>query len=138
MANSNTLYRRWTRDAINCYNRGCVCKGCILNDIMQGRCRMKQSVIELVRLIGIPPKHKVSILPGVTEREEDIIEAIFNGAKTVNEIAEGLELSNGHINHCFLSICRILELQGWKFKDYHNKYQEAIDYIATLKPREEI
>jgi hypothetical protein len=49
-------YMRWTQSAIECYNRGCVCKGCIYKEIMDTPCRMKSAVIELVRKFGIPPE----------------------------------------------------------------------------------
>ena len=50
--------RYWTIDAINCYNRGCICKDCpILNLVNSiGKCQMKATVLELVRIHGIPKK----------------------------------------------------------------------------------
>lgn len=44
----------WTPSAIECYERGCVCNGCPMNDLIGGWCRMKQSVLELVRKFGVP------------------------------------------------------------------------------------
>ena len=77
--------RRWTESAKQCYLRGCICgenispadKGanltpqiCVYKEILGDKCRMKETVIELVRRYG-PPK-------GVKERtvlnEEDISE----------------------------------------------------------------
>ena len=51
-----TLLRRWTITAIECYMRGCVCKGCIYNDFFESevKCQMKNVVIELVKKIGTP------------------------------------------------------------------------------------
>lgn len=49
-------YRRWSQDAINCYNRGGVCRGCPILDIIEGNCYMKAAVMELVRVLGAPPK----------------------------------------------------------------------------------
>lgn len=51
--------RRWTPSAIECYQRGCVCSGCFYKEFFgdgANKCRMKTSVLELVRLLGAPPK----------------------------------------------------------------------------------
>jgi len=49
--------RRWTKTAIDCYQRGCVCENCyycgFFKDSPQ-RCQMKATVLELVRVLGIP------------------------------------------------------------------------------------
>lgn len=56
--NYNLTISRWTATAIDCYNRGCICEGCpIYEEIFKGtgnKCRMKQTVIESVRLFGAP------------------------------------------------------------------------------------
>lgn len=51
--------RRWTIDAINCYKRGCMCKGCFYDDFFKSddsrqKCQMKAAVLELVRVVGVP------------------------------------------------------------------------------------
>jgi len=57
--------RRWTITSIDCYERGCVCEGCFYNEFFSPqeyktlletntKCQMKASVLELVRLFGIP------------------------------------------------------------------------------------
>jgi hypothetical protein len=57
--------RRWTFTAVECYLRGCVCKGCYYNDFFKKtreeygleltyRCGMKAMVMELVRVFGQP------------------------------------------------------------------------------------
>lgn len=49
--------RRWTTTAIECYKRGCNCQGCLIKKLIKSqKCQMKSSVIELVRLYGIPNK----------------------------------------------------------------------------------
>lgn len=47
-------YIRWSQDAIYCYNRGCICKNCPIAGYISEKCRMKESVLELVRTIGKP------------------------------------------------------------------------------------
>lgn len=55
-----TIYhrlQRWTPSAIECYERGCICVNCPMKKfITSQKCQMKSSVIELVRLYGIPNK----------------------------------------------------------------------------------
>lgn len=54
--------RYWTIDAINCYNRGCICIGCQIKEMMIEslyKCQMKASVLELVRIFGIPKKENL-------------------------------------------------------------------------------
>lgn len=55
---SETITDNWTPTAIDCYHLGCICSKCYLYKIYfapQGtKCRMKDSVIELVRKLGIP------------------------------------------------------------------------------------
>ncbi|HSA06624.1 MAG TPA: hypothetical protein P5556_05560 [Candidatus Gastranaerophilales bacterium] len=62
--------RRWTKAAIDCYQRGCVCESCFYSEFFQNspqRCQMKATVLELVRVLGIP--QNVEPLPGVMEEE---------------------------------------------------------------------
>ena len=58
--------RRWTKAAIDCYQKGCVCSNCYYKDFFNGspqKCQMKATVLELVRVLGIPqniePKQSV-------------------------------------------------------------------------------
>ena len=55
---SKTLSENWTPTAIDCYRLGCNCSKCNLYKIYFQKsfikCRMKDTVIELVRRIGAP------------------------------------------------------------------------------------
>lgn len=44
----------WTRTAIECYERGCVCHKCPVQNILSQKCKMKVSVLELVKKFGKP------------------------------------------------------------------------------------
>ncbi|MDO5306858.1 MAG: hypothetical protein Q4E83_03775 [bacterium] len=46
--------QRWSIAAIYCYQRGCKRKNCYYSEQLETHCRMKQTVIELVKLYGIP------------------------------------------------------------------------------------
>ncbi len=63
--------RRWTKSSIECYNRGCRCKGCIYTKILSSPCMMKKTVIELVKKFGKPPE-EVNTVETITK--EQIIE----------------------------------------------------------------
>lgn len=45
---------RWTKSAIECYNRGCSCRGCLVKNIMLSECKMKKTVLKLVQKFGAP------------------------------------------------------------------------------------
>lgn len=55
----------WTTEGIKCYQRNCICEGCIyefgfytnsrFNKQHKQRCQMKASVLEMVRRFGVPP-----------------------------------------------------------------------------------
>ena len=57
---SETVSKNWTPTAIDCYYIGCSCSKCNLYKIYfantDNKCRMKDTVIELVRRIGAPNK----------------------------------------------------------------------------------
>ena len=51
------IARRWTGVAIMCYRRGCNCKGCMYENFLSvGKCQVKASVLESVRIWGSPCK----------------------------------------------------------------------------------
>lgn len=57
MLNNVARVRRWTYTAVECYARGCVCTGCWYNDFFKPsnfKCRMKYTIIELVKCFGPP------------------------------------------------------------------------------------
>lgn len=54
------LLRRWTIQARECYNRGCICDGCFIYENYfkntNERCMCKQIVMGLVRVHGKPER----------------------------------------------------------------------------------
>lgn len=51
------MARRWTRSAVECYERGCICQGCFYKTFFtdkKQKCQMKCAVIKSVRLMGKP------------------------------------------------------------------------------------
>lgn len=57
---SETVSKNWTPTAIDCYSMGCYCAKCNLYKIYFAKsgfqCKMKDTVIELVRRYGAPNK----------------------------------------------------------------------------------
>lgn len=58
VACSETISKNWTPTAIECYQGGCTCSRCYLYKLYFSgsdvKCKMKDTVIELVRRLGIP------------------------------------------------------------------------------------
>ncbi|MDD3238241.1 MAG: hypothetical protein PHV37_09120 [Candidatus Gastranaerophilales bacterium] len=50
---------KWTSAAVQCYQIGCICKNCDMYEIIGDKCSMKDSVVELVKKIGIPGEDNV-------------------------------------------------------------------------------
>ncbi len=59
---SEPIAKNWTSAAIDCYRIGCTCSRCNLNKIYflesSFQCKMKESVMELVRRIGAPKENE--------------------------------------------------------------------------------
>lgn len=51
------LTPEWSISAIACMLRHCVCSGCLMSDL-ESKCRMKKTVIELVKQYGRPIQYK--------------------------------------------------------------------------------
>lgn len=49
--------RRWTLVTLECYERGCNCRGCIYDELLLScKCQCKAAVLELVKKNGAPIK----------------------------------------------------------------------------------
>ena len=59
---SETMARKWTPTAIDCYRLNCSCSMCNLYKLYFKdsffKCKMKETVVELVRQIGVPNDRK--------------------------------------------------------------------------------
>lgn len=57
----------WSQTGMDCYLRGCVCKGCLFesgfynNRKEKHSCQMKASVLEMVRVFGAPTKENTKL-----------------------------------------------------------------------------
>lgn len=75
----------WTESAIDCYNRGCNCKGCLLNDVLESGCVMKRTVSELVKKLGKPKEKVIAIF---SPAEQEFIDKILEGSNSFEEVGE--------------------------------------------------
>lgn len=46
--------KRWTKAAIYCYERDCICSDCFYKRVMESECQMKDTVLALYRKFGKP------------------------------------------------------------------------------------
>ena len=51
---TSVKYTQWTKSAIECYLRGCICRNCSVYNAIGKRCKMKKAVLYLVRKYGMP------------------------------------------------------------------------------------
>ena len=61
--------RRWTRQATLCYYLGFNCKKCDVPEDFKRRCRMKATVLDLVRELGKPSKRFVKMIKAELDGE---------------------------------------------------------------------
>lgn len=122
------LYKKWTRQAVECYKRNCRCEGCILNSL-ESRCTMKKAVIELVKKFGIPNDE---LLTGVKPRHRQIIDAILNGCNTKTQICKYTGLKDFQVQIAIGEICVIVIEQGYEFINTSNRLPELVEYIRGL------
>jgi hypothetical protein len=102
-------YKRWTKSAIDCYNRGCRCSECEYPKLLSTPCRMKQTVLELVRLFGKPNIKRT--VEDITKKQVEIL-----------YLEKKLRLSE---------IYRILNIDRFEFLELLEKY--AIPQRKRLK-----
>lgn len=82
----------WTPSAIECYQRGGICEKCPIFLIMETPCKMKETIIEIVRVRGKPPsKEKVlkERLKGMSILE--IAHKLGLSTAAVHKIAESID-----------------------------------------------
>lgn len=62
----------WSKIAIECYKRGCICSGCENDELIKKTesgdyCHVKALVLELVRLYGKPIRKEINYKEGCWE-----------------------------------------------------------------------
>ncbi len=123
---STIKWTRWTQGAIDCYNRKCVCRNCHVKSLIADGCKMKAAVLYLVSKFGIPPKSE-TILPSLTEKENDVLIAILNGATTHKAIATVLGISKNAVSSRLTNIYKAAQEKGLTDKPRSGK-----DFLPIL------
>lgn len=124
----NNHVKQWTKAAIDCYNRGCVCRGCPMSKLETG-CRMKGSVIELVRKFGTPQDKFKKVHERILEEQEKIIGLVKNGISTRKELAAKLNISLSELSSRMIRLYRKAEQEGFKFLTLKYMFYEWVEYI---------
>lgn len=107
---NNSYCSYWTEAAVDCYKRGCVCQGCLIYEQIGKDCRMKASVLELVRKLGKPPER---ITKDLTHYEQDIVDVILDGYDSFENIAIQLNKSEGAIIGMLHRLYQKAREHGW-------------------------
>ena len=95
----------WTPSAIDCFERKCRCKGCFYSEILETTCKMKYTVIQIIKVKGLPPK-ELKIID--INRVIDLLEA----GKKLKEIAEILDVD-------YIRLIRFVQgsgVSGYRYK----------------------
>lgn len=126
---------KWTESAIDCYNRGCNCTGCNQLKFMDSVCHMRQAVFELVRKFGKPKKNE-NLVPGLTQKQNAIVNAILDGYTTKQEIAERLRTKPHNIQVELPRIYLCVEAMGYVFRKRYQRLDELVDFLLDIEGKE--
>lgn len=127
----NNLYAaHWTTGSIYCYERGCNCQGCYMNDILESRCKMKCAVFELVRKFG---KLKEENELELSVIEQEIVNIILAGANTLEEIAQKLKKSKNTTGVYIRKMYSVAKNDGVVFKNGRNMLPRFIEWVRKGK-----
>lgn len=108
-AYSDNFAKSWTEDAINCYERGCLCKGCFMFNILGYECQMKSAVFKLVKELGAPhPREK-----WLNKEQQAVIYAILAGDTTRDEIKARTGLTHRTLQYVLSELYRVAETDNF-------------------------
>ena len=124
----------WTNSAVDCYNRGCNCRGCIIREVIGNECKMKMVVLSLVRQFGKPTKYAGSILPCMTKAMKSTVDVILSGVTTKKEIAEKLNIAIPTAQQRIDALCKAVQTQGYTFNNRIGRLPELIEILKDNIP----
>ena len=131
-------YTHWSESAIMCYERGCKCDGCPIQEIITSQCMMKHSVLVLVKNIGKPPRDENKIFRGMNIHEEKIVNAILNGCNTKQEIAEELNTRPELVQNLLNSVYELAIFNGHVFGKRTYRLPELVEFIRKRAKEKEL
>ena len=120
---------QWTPTSRECYEIGCCCSNCLLYIILGKECRMKQSVLELVRKFGVPQDKMKKVNERILAEQEEIIRLVKNGISTRKELAAKLNISLSELSSRMVRLYRKAEQEGFKFLTLKYMFYEWVEYI---------
>lgn len=124
--NNNYHAEKWTEGSIFCYKRGCNCNGCFVSDLIESqKCRMKTSVIELVRKFGKPPENELQL----TRTQQKIINAILKGCNNKYQIAKETGLTVSCVQSALTDMYDLAENDGIVYKNLRYKLPDFIRWV---------
>ena len=66
-----SAYEKWTPSSIFCYERKCKCDGCLINELLETKCKMKVTVLLLVANLGVPTKEQINSIDVIQRGAEN-------------------------------------------------------------------
>lgn len=128
MLSINTA-KKWTEGSVYCYERGCNCQGCYIKDLIESMpCKMKSSVMELVRKFGKPQEEKQ-----LSSTQQRVINAILAGCNNKVEIVEYTDLSETNVQSALSKMYEIAEIDGVIYSNKRNKLGDFIKWVRKEK-----
>lgn len=125
-------WRSWSKSAIECYQRGCICYECPTQALFAEKCKMKEAVLSLVRQFGEPPKNIEGVLPDLTEGQIEVINAIVNGANTFEDIAEVIGITILGVKSRLNKVYEAAKLQGFAPENKRYMLPELTIFLREL------
>lgn len=114
----------WTEGAKFCYRRGCRCYGCYVREILETRCFMKVTVFRLIDKFGAPPPDKI-----YTPAQEEIINAIKDGAKTRKDIAAWVNKQEVAVQGLLQMMYEQARTDGFRPKNPRSILPEYVEWV---------
>ena len=130
-------WNRWSQSAIDCYRRGCVCVGCLMKEITEQKCNMKKSVLELVAQLGAPPPEINGLFDGLTNSQNEVINAILSGANTKEQIANIMETTPNTVQTWLVQLYEIAQTNGLVFKAGYRRLPELAEFLKQKAQEKE-
>lgn len=128
MSNSSKIH--WTESAIECYKRGYDCIGCPTQELISIKCRMKESVLKLIKTKGLPPKDD-NLFPEFKNMALKLIKLIHSGFETIEELSSELGSTKQSIISCLnAEIFPVFEQKGF-IRPKNNAFPVFIDFFKN-------
>ncbi len=140
-------YRRWSKGAIECYKRNCICFNCPTYDLIGKQCKMKYAVLQLVKTCGLPDEVNTKQIE-IKESEEKqmfdndlkieypnylekLITAVKKGFDKYGDIEKETGLNGKTASVYFDGFYKLLEQKNLIKQSDKSKRQAVCDFIQS-------